>query len=165
MADFDITGAALPYSLDAEQSVLGAILLDGAANMPKATAKLKAEHFYVQMHSDIFAVMSQMFARSETIDIVTVLENCLNRADIGGGSGKNSVFESPEEGRTYLVKLMETVPSISSIDRYIEIVEEKYTRRQLITIAEEILENGNNGGDTTFLLLMLAEKRISAVFH
>ena len=108
MADFDIAGANLPYSLDAEQSVLGAILLDSAANMPKATAKLTAEHFYVQLHSDIFAVMSQMFARSETIDIVTVLENCLNRADSGkDGYKKKSVFESPEEGRTYLVKLME----------------------------------------------------------
>lgn len=164
MADFDIAGANLPYSLDAEQSVLGAILLDSAANMPKATAKLTAEHFYVQLHSDIFAVMSQMFARSEIIDIVTVLENCLNRAESGkDGYKKKSVFESPEEGRTYLVKLMETVPSISSIDRYIEIIEERYTRRQLITIAEEILDNANNGADSTSSLLELAEKRIYEV--
>ena len=44
----DLAGVNLPYSLDAEQSVLGAILLDGNANMPKASAKLHPEHFYVK---------------------------------------------------------------------------------------------------------------------
>ena len=150
MADMELTGVNLPYSLDAEQSVLGAILLDGSANMPKASAKLHPEHFYVKMHSDIYTVMTQMFAASDSIDVVTVLENCM----------KQNVFESQEEGRTYLVKLMETVPSISSIDRYIEIVEDKYTRRQLISIAGDILENANEGQAETATLLELAEKKI-----
>ena len=153
MADIELTGANLPYSLDAEQSVLGAILLDGNANMPKASAKLHPEHFYVKMHSDIYTVMTQMFAASDSIDVVTVLENCM----------KQNVFESQEEGRTYLVKLMETVPSISSIDRYIEIVEDKYTRRLLISIAGDILENANEGQAETSTLLELAEKRIYEV--
>ena len=78
MADIELTGANLPYSLDAEQSVLGAILLDGNANMPKASAKLHPEHFYVKMHSDIYTVMTQMFAASDSIDVVTVLENCMS---------------------------------------------------------------------------------------
>ena len=116
MAEMELAGVNLPYSLDAEQSVLGAILLDGNANMPKASAKLHPEHFYVKVHTDIYTVMMQMFAASDNIDVVTVLENCM----------KNNVFESQEEGRNYLVKLMETVPSISSVDRYIEIVEDKY---------------------------------------
>ena len=153
MADMELSGVNMPYSLDAEQSVLGAVLLDGQNNMPKVSAKLHPEHFYVKLHSDIFAVMSQMFAVSETIDVVTVLENCL----------KQSVFDSPEEGRTYLVKLMESVPSISSIDRYIEIVDEKYTRRQLIQIAGDILENANEGQANTSTLLELAERRIYEV--
>ena len=55
---------------------------------------------------------------------------------------------------------METVPSISSIDRYIEIVEDKYTRRLLISIAGDILENANEGQTDTAALLELAEKRI-----
>ena len=153
MADMELTGVNLPYSLDAEQSVLGAILLDGSANMPKASAKLHPEHFYVKMHSDIYTVMTQMFAASDSIDVVTVLENCM----------KQNVFESQEEGRTYLVKLMETVPSISSIDRYIEIVEDKYTRRLLISIAGDILENANDGNAETSTLLELAEKKIYEV--
>lgn len=48
MAEMELAGVNLPYSLDAEQSVLGAILLDGNANMPKASAKLHPEHFYVK---------------------------------------------------------------------------------------------------------------------
>lgn len=87
-------------------------------------------------------------AASDNIDVVTVLENCM----------KNNVFESQEEGRNYLVKLMETVPSISSVDRYIEIVEDKYTRRLLISIAGDILENANEGQTATAALLELAEK-------
>ena len=150
MAEMELAGVNLPYSLDAEQSVLGAILLDGNANMPKASAKLHPEHFYVKVHTDIYTVMMQMFAASDNIDVVTVLENCM----------KNNVFESQEEGRNYLVKLMETVPSISSIDRYIEIVEDKYTRRLLISIAGDILENANEGQTDTAALLELAEKRI-----
>ena len=120
------------------------------ANMPKASAKLHPEHFYVKVHTDIYTVMMQMFAASDNIDVVTVLENCM----------KNNVFESQEEGRNYLVKLMETVPSISSVDRYIEIVEDKYTRRLLISIAGDILENANEGQTDTAALLELAEKRI-----
>ena len=148
MAEMELAGVNLPYSLDAEQSVLGAILLDGNANMPKASAKLHPEHFYVKVHTDIYTVMMQMFAASDNIDVVTVLENCM----------KNNVFESQEEGRNYLVKLMETVPSISSVDRYIEIVEDKYTRRLLISIAGDILENANEGQTDTAALLELAEK-------
>ena len=57
MAEMELAGVNLPYSLDAEQSVLGAILLDGNANMPKASAKLHPEHFYVKVHTDIYTVM------------------------------------------------------------------------------------------------------------
>ena len=77
MAEMELAGVNLPYSLDAEQSVLGAILLDGNANMPKASAKLHPEHFYVKVHTDIYTVMMQMFAASDNIDVVTVLENCM----------------------------------------------------------------------------------------
>ncbi len=153
MADTDLIGINMPYSLDAEQAVLGAILLDAGENMIKAAAKLHPEHFYVKLHSDIFAVMTNMFTAGDTIDIVTVLERC----------GKDEVFESPEEGKSYLVKLMESVPSISSIDRYIEIVEEKSTRRKLITAAQEILDRAGEGGDDTESLMELAEGAIYTV--
>ena len=70
MAEMELAGVNLPYSLDAEQSVLGAILLDGNANMPKASAKLHPEHFYVKVHTDIYTVMMQMFAASDNIEDV-----------------------------------------------------------------------------------------------
>ncbi len=150
MADMLLNDTNMPYNLDAEQAVLGAILLDGQNNMPKASAKLHPEHFYIKLHSDIYAVMSQMFALSETIDIVTAINSCM----------KQSVFENDTEARVYLTKLMEFVPSISSIDKYIEIVEERYTRRQLIAIANDILENATTQEAGTSSLLDLAERRI-----
>ncbi len=153
MAQQELTGVNLPYSLDAEQSVLGAILLAGEDNMPIASAKLRPEHFYIQLHSDIFTVMLSMFAGGESIDIVTVLDNCMKR----------SVFDSTEEGRSYLTKLMEMVPSISSIERYIEIVDDRYTRRQLISVAGEILEKSEEAGSDTSALLELAERKIYEV--
>ena len=87
MAEMELAGVNLPYSLDAEQSVLGAILLDGNANMPKASAKLHPEHFYVKVHTDIYTVMMQMFAASDNIDVVTVLEQCFR---VAGGRQKLS---------------------------------------------------------------------------
>lgn len=153
MAENELSEINMPFSLDAEQSVLGAVLLDAHNNMPKVSAKLHPEHFHVKLHSNIFAVMSQMFAMSETIDVVTVLDSCL----------KSGVFDSSEEGRSYLVRLMESVPSISSIDRYVEIVEEKYTRRQLIQIADDILSNAGEAQANTSTLLELAERRIYEV--
>ncbi len=169
MADMELGGTNMPYSLDAEQAVLGAILIDSVANMPKASAKLHPEHFYIKLHSEIFDIMSKMFALSEVINIVTVLEECLKKtvSDSGNGSRrqyeKHAVFETPEEGRTYLVKLMESVPSISSIENYIHIIEEKFTRRQLITIAGELLENTNENTADADSLLELAERRIYEV--
>ena len=82
MAEMELAGVNLPYSLDAEQSVLGAILLDGNANMPKASAKLHPEHFYVKVHTDIYTVMMQMFAASDNIE-----EQCFR---VAGGRQKLS---------------------------------------------------------------------------
>lgn len=150
MPDINYTDVNMPHSLEAEQSVLGAILVDGRNNMPKVSEKLHVGHFYAKLHSDIFAVMSKMFAAGETIDIVTVLENCL----------KENVFESSEEGKSYLVKLMESVPSLSSLDSYIKIIEEKNTRRRLIEAARDILANAGDGQEDTERLLQIAEQNI-----
>ena len=65
-------------------------VLDGNANMPKASAKLHPEHFYVKVHTDIYTVMMQMFAASDNIDVVTVLENCMKNNVIAGGRQKLS---------------------------------------------------------------------------
>lgn len=141
----------MPHSLEAEQSVLGAILLDGQNNMAKAGVKLlRPEHFYVKLHSDIYSEMSKMFAVGELIDIVTVGEKCL----------KANVFDSAEQCQSYLAKLIDMVPSISSIESYIDILDEKYVRRRLVTAAKEILEHSSGGDDKKDELIELAEDKI-----
>ncbi len=150
MADINYTDMNMPYSLEAEQSVLGAVLVDAPNNMPKVSSELHAEHFYVKLHSDIFSVMSEMFAAGDIIDIITVLESCLSE----------KIFDSSEEGKGYLVKLMESVPSLSSIDSYIEILKEKNVRRRLIGAARDILNLTGDGQGSSERLLELAEKEI-----
>ncbi|MCI7760394.1 MAG: replicative DNA helicase, partial [[Eubacterium] saphenum] len=76
MADYDLSGVNLPYNPDAEQSVLGCVLLDGGV-LGEIVGTLHPEHFYAQLNRDIFAVMTQMYMTSERIDVVTVLDACM----------------------------------------------------------------------------------------
>lgn len=140
----------MPHSIDTEQAVLGAILLNPEENMAAATTRIGAEHFYVKLHKSIFSVMSRMFSMGQMIDIVTVQDNCL----------KEHVFDTPEQAQSYLVKLMESVPTISSIGEYLKILDENFTRRQLITVAGDILDNVGDAGNSPSSLLELAERKI-----
>ena len=82
----DIYSQAMPYSLEAEQSVLGALLLD-AGCIPTVMELLKPEYFYRPQHQQLFAVVIQMFTMGRTIDVVTVLEH----AQIGRASCRERV--------------------------------------------------------------------------
>ena len=149
MADYDLSGINLPYSLDAEQSVLGAILMQGEA-INDVMGTLQPEHFYVAFNRDIYSVMVQMSMRSERIDIVTVLNAVM----------RQGVFETAEQAREYLARLMEAVPSISTIERYAGIVTEKYMLRSLIYTAKDIIDAANEGEEDANALVDLAEQKI-----
>ncbi len=149
MAEYDLSGINLPYNLDAEQSVLGAVLMDGEAMTDIAT-NLQPEHFHVQLHKDIYTVMLQMFLSGERIDIVTVLEKIMQQG----------VFETAEQAKEYLAKLTTAVPSISSVSKYADIVSEKYMTRSLIFAAKDIMDTANAGGEDANTLVDFAEQRI-----
>ena len=149
MAEYDLSGINLPYNLDAEQSVLGAVLMDGEAMADIATV-LQPEHFHVQLHKDIYAVMLQMFLSGERIDIVTVLDKIMQQG----------VFETAEQAKEYLAKLTTAVPSISSVGKYADIVSEKYMTRSLIFAAKDIMDTANAGGEDANTLVDFAEQRI-----
>ncbi len=149
MADYDISGVSLPYSLEAEQSVLGAVLLDGDS-IAEIANSLQPENFYVSLNKEIYTVMLRMFLSGEKIDIVTVLNEI---------SGHN-IFETPEQAKEYLAGLMTSVPSISAIAKYAKIISEKYLIRSLILAAKEIIDTAGTGSEDADTLIDFAEQKI-----
>ena len=149
MANYDLSGVNLPYNPDAEQSVLGCVLLDGGV-LGEIISALHPEHFYAQLNRDIFAVMTQMYMTSERIDVVTVLEACM----------RQGVFESSDDAKKYLTTVMEAVPSVSSIAKYAGIVTEKYLLRSLIIASKEIIDAASAGAENANDIVDFAEQRI-----
>ena len=149
MAGIDLSELNLPFNLDAEQAVLGAMLVD-PASVSAVTAKLSPEHFKVQLHHDLYSTVYSMSISGEQIDIVTVMETAVKRG----------IFESGDEAKSYLLKLAEAAISPSSIDSYISIISDKYMVRQLMTVSKEIFDLAASGTEETPALLDFAEKKI-----
>ena len=145
---FENMGIQLPYNMEAEQAVLGAALLQGEC-IPALVEKLRPEHFYVRQNGEIFAELVRLFTGGAAIDFVTVL----------GAVMDAGVFPTQEEAKVYLTSLAETVPSISNVERYADIVYQKYLIRQLMGAARDILEQSEEESDAD-ILLESAEQKI-----
>jgi replicative DNA helicase len=151
----NLNDANLPYSLDAEQAVLGSILLDSKL-IASVTDKLTAESFHVGLHSDIFSVMLQMFVTGKPIDIVTVIDDAV----VTEKSGRRAIFDNQADAKVYLTKLMESAISPSSIESYARIIDEKHKVRQLMYASNEIFELAGAGTEEAQSLLEFAETKI-----
>ncbi len=138
----------LPYSLEAEQAVLGSILME-ADCIHQVADVLRPEHFYLPEHQAIYNIMLIKMMESSTIDFVTVLESL-----------KSESYFSGEEGKAYLLKLAQIVPSISNIGNYARIVREKFDVRSLIHISREIMGDAMDPGVDASLLIDSAEQKI-----
>jgi len=141
-------GLNMPYSLEAEQAVLGSILLDPQCIYSVADV-LRPDHFYLKEHQAIYRVMVTKMAESQTIDFVTVLEAL-----------KSDGFFSGDEGKAYLLKLAQFVPSISNVGHYARIVREKYDVRCLIKAAREIMDDAMDPSIEPSVLMDSAEQKI-----
>ena len=124
-----------PYNIDAEQSVLGAILLNNEAAYT-VTAYLTNEMFYSDTHKIIFKAMSDMLIEKLTIDLVTI-SNRLRHDDLIDRIG----------GSVYLLKLVNSVPSTATIDHYGKIVLKAYQARKLISISSNVMSECYSNGD------------------
>ena len=142
-------GMNLPFSPEAEQSVLGAILLDSSCLDRVAEILPRPEYFHQVNHALIYGAMLEMFTVGQPVDFVTVLEKL-----------KESPSFEEAQGRTYLVQLAQMVPSISNVESYARIVRDKYDIRTLILTAREILEEAGDGSEDAAALLDSAEQRI-----
>ena len=144
-----LDGQELPYSQDAEQSILGAVLIDSGV-IARVLDFLRPECFYRQQHREIFSIMLRLFMSGGVIDYVTVLDACQ----------REQVFESDDAAKLYLVKLAQLVPSVSNVEAYALIVQEKYYIRSLIMAAKEIEAHASENSDTAGDLLDWAEQKI-----
>ncbi len=142
-------GAAMPFSLEAEQSVLGAILLEPSCLSTVVDILPRPEYFYAVNNRLIYGAMVEMFALGQPVDFVTVLERLKEEKDFDEATGK-----------VYLTQLAQLVPAISHVESYAVIVRDKYELRTLIRAARSILEDASAGEGETSLLLDSAEQRI-----
>ncbi|MBQ2755791.1 MAG: replicative DNA helicase [Oscillospiraceae bacterium] len=149
MGDLPDISGKIPYNLEAEQSVLGAILVDPTC-LPEILEQLRPDNFYRPQHAEIFALMSKMFLSGETLDFVTVLNRV--RAE--------NIFESDADAKMYLSQLVDIVPSISNINAYVGIVLDKYIGRMLVRASQEIIAEAADGQGDAQMLLDSAEQKV-----
>ena len=139
---------SLPQSLEAEQSVIGSMIIDKSA-IAKALEKLKEEDFYRDGHKVIFKAIRDMFSKDMAVDLVTLLEY-LKSTDTLEKAG----------GVTYITEVSSSVITTANLEAYIKIVEDKSLLRKLIKSATNIIEESYNKQDKVDDVLDLAQKRI-----
>lgn len=140
-----------PQNLEAEQAVLGAILLETEA-LITAMEKLKAEDFYSVSHQRIYDVMVALNDDNEPIDLVTLTARLQDLGQIDEVGGV-----------MYLAKLANSVPTAANVEYYAQIVEEKSILRRLIRTATQIVSSGYATEDDVGVLLNDAEARIMEI--
>ena len=140
-----------PQSIEAEKSVLGAMLIDREA-IAKASEILTSDDFYREAHRVIYSGMLELYNRNEAVDFVTLTE-ILKRdnklADVGGSA--------------YITALADMVPTAANVKYHAEIVADKSTLRQMVHVATEIAANGYEANDDVNVLLDEAESKILAI--
>ncbi|MBP0977165.1 MAG: replicative DNA helicase, partial [Oscillospiraceae bacterium] len=144
-----VAGFELPHSIEAEQSVLGSILYDPNV-LAVVLEKIKPECFFLEQHRQLFSIMVRMFSDGSTSDIVTVLNEALAM----------KIFDTEQEGKHYLASMVQSVPSVSNVEDYCNIVAEKYYARTLAATAQQILSDIASGGYSASSLLDSAEQKI-----
>ncbi|WP_078666562.1 MULTISPECIES: replicative DNA helicase [Carboxydocella] len=137
-----------PHNLDAEQSVLGSMLLDQEAVF-KAMEIIRAEDFYRDAHRLIFEAICDLADRSEPVDIITVAEELRQRGQL-----------DKVGGAAYIATLSGIVPTAANVEYYARIIREKSLLRALISAATRIAQLGYEGEAEAEEILMQAEKMI-----
>ena len=119
----------MPFSMEAEQSVLGTIILD-PEKLNDIASSLRADDFYLEQHVRIYEAMRSIFARSDAhLDEVTLLEQLVTDGTLDEAGGK-----------AYITTLAESVPDMNNLMDYVRIIKDKAVLRRLIEASGEISE-------------------------
>ena len=149
--DEELLVRQMPHSVEAEQAVLGSMLIDVRC-VPAVIEKLRPEDFYLKQNRDIYETIYSMFSLSETIDPVTVLDHMR----LGGVFDENT-------SRSYILQLMEVTPTAANVGEYIEIVKDKSLLRRIAETAGDLTAMVQEGTGTAQEVLDAAEQRIYAI--
>ena len=146
----ELLGRVMPHSLEAEQSVLGAMLID-SRRVADVIALLKPADFYLETNQAIFETILSMFHYSKAIDPITVLEEMR----LSG--------EAAERTSRYIIELMNITPTAVNVMAYAEIVADKALLRRVAESSGEVVELAHSGGGTAREVLEAAEQKIYAL--
>ncbi|MCQ2450770.1 MAG: replicative DNA helicase [Clostridia bacterium] len=146
--DFGSDFARQPYSLEAEQAVLGSIIIDPKC-LDNIAEWMKPELFYLPQHQDIYSAISTMFEFNQVIDFVSLLEKLKS----------NGTYDD-DGGKAYLTQLVQSVSSSANVMEYVSIIRDKYYSRALLNAAKEIIKDVDENILDSGKLINNAEQRI-----
>ena len=149
--DEELLSRQQPQSLEAEQSVLGSMLIDERC-VPDVIGTLRPEDFYLKQNREIYETIYTMFNFSEKIDPVTVLDKMKERG----------VYDEAHS-YDYISQLLQITPTAANVKQYCAIVHDKALMRDLGTAADEINEMVYEGAGTAQDMLEAAEKKVYAL--
>ncbi|MBQ3866053.1 MAG: replicative DNA helicase, partial [Clostridia bacterium] len=141
-------GMQIPYSVENEQALLGAMILDSEC-IGDVTQLVQSGDFYIDKHGAIFSALVDLFSQGKGIDVVTLLTLLV----------KDGVY-TEDAGNAYIRQLAENVPSLSNVLDYAKVVREKSLLRRLIYTSEEIIHSAYARDGDVQEILQNAEQRI-----
>ena len=144
----DSLNRQLPVSYEAEQSVLGSILIKTDC-FGDIMNHVSGEDFYVDTHKEIFYAMFRLFAASREIDYVTVTDSLISGGKLDADHAKEAI-----------AKIVTAVPTAANAIDYAKIVRDRALRRNLITVCSEVMESARSETDTAAAILEAAEAKI-----
>ena len=152
MSELQITAEKLrkmPFSMEAEQSVLGTVILD-PERLNDIASLLRPEDFYLEQHERIYEAMRDIFMRPDTnLDEVTLLEELIENGTLDEAGGKE-----------YIKVLASSVPSVSNLLDYVRIIKDKSVLRRLIDASGQISDMAYTGEGETRDILDRSEQLI-----
>jgi len=149
--DEELLQRQLPHSVEAEQAVLGSILIDPRC-LPDVIEHLRGADFYIRQNREIYETVYSMFNFSVTIDPVTVLDHMR----------QNGVYVE-HISRSYILQLMDTTPTAANIREYIHIIKDKTLLRRIAETAGDLSAMVQEGTDSGQDVLEAAEQRIYSI--
>ena len=144
-------GNKMPYSLEAEQAILGSMIVNQDA-LTKAIEQLHTEDFYLEQHKEIFGALVRLFSGSVPIDIVTLSEELHEKLEMVGGVA-------------YLAHLTSVVSTTENVKYYMEIASQKSVLRKLISAANDITQMCYDDKNEVSAVLDSSEQRIFEILQ
>lgn len=142
----------MPVSIEAEQALLGSIIVNPEA-FDKIGGMISTDDFYLEEHKHIYAALINMYAQSKTIDVVTLVNALVENGD-----------RDEAGGIQYITLIAESVPSVANVKDYAKIVKDKSTLRRLINVCEEINDDAYSETDVR-TVVDNAEQKIFDISH